>query len=65
VNLPLSTLLPGNPAHGVLALVAVLLLGLALHARWRHGRWTGAARTWLLIVVIFVVVIAWGRVHGS
>ena len=33
MNLPLSTLLPGNPAYTLLALVAVLLLVLALHAR--------------------------------
>ncbi|ACB36320.1 hypothetical protein Lcho_4068 [Leptothrix cholodnii SP-6] len=64
MNLPLSTLLPGNPAYTLLALVAVLLLVLALHARWRHGRWTDAARTWLLIVGIFVAVIVWGRLHG-
>lgn len=64
MNLPSLPFLPGNPAWTVLALVAVLLLGLALQARWRHGRWTGAARTWLLIGVIFVAVIAWGRVHG-
>ena len=64
MNLPSATLLPGNPAYTVLALVAALLLVLALHARWRHGRWTGAARTWLLIVGIFVAVIVWGRLHG-
>lgn len=64
MNLPLPALLPGNPAYTLLALVAALLLVLALHARWRHGRWTGAARTWLVIVVIFVAVIVWGRWHG-
>lgn len=43
----------------VLAAVALLLLALALHARFRHRRFTAASRTWLTIVLIFGAVILW------
>ena len=43
----------------ILGAVALLLIGMALLNLFRHGTLTIAARTWLLIALIFGVVIWW------
>jgi apolipoprotein N-acyltransferase len=43
----------------ILGAVALLLVGMALLNLFQHRRLTIAARTWLLIALIFGVVIWW------